>query len=143
MEETAGGETKREDPKRKISKVVSRRPQTDSDDDDIDLDYRWETITPTVLPRAELIELHKEERVEPEEEAFHGFDEREVEEALELQALFIENDSGGAREEGRPNIELSLEIVENEEMETDQSVKKRKNYSHKERKKRKAAARAH
>ena len=48
MEEAASGETRREDPKREISKYDSRRPQTDSDnDDDLDIFYRWETINPT------------------------------------------------------------------------------------------------
>ena len=88
MDEAAGGETRREDPKREISKNVSRRPRTDSDnDDDFELFYRWETTTPTIPQRAELIEIDEEENAEAEEEVFHGFEQREVEEALELQAI--------------------------------------------------------
>ena len=129
---TACGETEREDPKREISKYVSRNPQTDSDDDDIDLDYRWgmdepillpraelETITLTVTPSAELIEIVEEESEEPAEETaevieegFHGFEQREVDEARELQAIFRENNVERTKQDEVPEIDLSMETEE-------------------------------
>ena len=139
---TAGGETKREDPKREISKYVSKNPRTDSDDNDIDLDYRWETITPTILPRAELIEIVEEETAEPAEEVFHGFEQREVDEALELQAIFRENNVERTKQDKVPEIDLSMETEEIVGTETEESPKRRENLSPRERKRRKAAARA-
>ena len=84
---------------------------------------------PVVLPRAELVEIVEGETEEPAEEVFHGFEREEVEEALELQAMFREN-----------NAERLVE--ENMEPETEVSPKRRENLSPRERKKRKAAARA-
>ena len=84
---------------------------------------------PVVLPRAELVEIVEGETEEPAEEVFHGFEQEEVEEALELQAMFREN-----------NAERLVE--ENMEPETEVSPKRRENLSPRERKKRKAAARA-
>ena len=84
---------------------------------------------PVVLPRAELVEIVEGESEDPAEEAFHGFEWEEVEEALELQAMMREN-----------NAERLVE--ENMEPETEVSPKRRENLSPRERKKRKAAARA-
>ena len=84
---------------------------------------------PVVLPRAELVEIVEGETEEPAEEVFHGFEQEEEEEALELQAMFREN-----------NAERLVE--ENMEPETEVSPKRRENLSPRERKKRKAAARA-
>ena len=126
MEKTASGGKKREDPKRKISKVVPRKPQTDSDNDDLDLDNRWGMDDPAVLPRAEITEIVEEESAE---EAFHGFEEEEVEEALELQAMIRANNAERVVEEV---VEPEIEIAPN----------RRENLSPRERKKRKAAARA-
>ena len=83
---------------------------------------------PVVLPRAELVEMVEEEFKEPVEEAFHGFEREEVEEALELQAIFRENNAERLAKEIEPEIEIL--------------PKRSENLSPKERKKRKAAARA-
>jgi hypothetical protein len=124
--ETASGGTRKEEPKRQIPQIVPRRPRTDNDDFyDFDIFYQWETLTPTRLQRAEIVEMDEEEEngeadivevveeenVENEEEGFYGFEDEVVEEALELQALFREDVSE------RVNMETSMEGVENEEME--------------------------
>ena len=100
---------------------------------------------PILLPRAELVEIIEEERVEvveiikeerveeeteePAEEMFYGFEQREVEEALELQAIFREN-----------NAEREME--KDVDTESEESPKKREHLSPRERKRRKAVARA-
>ena len=129
MERTAGGGTRREDPKGKIS-GCSKKPRTDGDtDDDLDLDYRWGMDDPVVLPRANLVELGEEEgAAEPAEEGFYGFEQEEVEEALELQAMMRENNAERLVEDIEPEMEVP--------------PKKKDNLSPRERKKRKAAARA-
>ena len=104
--------------------------------------YQWETITPTIPLRAELTEIDEEETAEPTEEVFHGFEQREVEEALELQAIFRENNVERAKQDEVSGAGVSMEIEENVETVTEESLKRRENLSPRERKKRKAAARA-
>ena len=134
----AGGGIKREDPKRKISKVIPR-PQTDSDDIyDIDFNYRWGMGDPVVLPRAEIVEIVEEEIEEPVEEAFHGFEREEVEEALELQALIRENNAQRLADDNNAERVVEVEL----EPEVEVSPIRRENLSPRERKKRKATARA-
>ena len=130
--------TKREDQKKKISKVVPR-PQTDSDDIyDIDFNYRWGMGDPVVLPRAEIVEIVEEEIEEPVEEAFHGFEREEVEEALELQALIRENNAQRLADDNNAERVVEVEL----EPEVEVSPIRRENLSPRERKKRKATARA-
>ena len=98
-----------------------------------------------VIPRAEINEIAEEDVIEEDfhdaeevlhglelnetEKAFHGFGRDEVEEALELQALFRANNEREVTEE-----------VSGAEIEV--SPIRRENLSPKERRKRKAAARA-
>ena len=130
------------DSKRSISRSVPKKTQTDDDNDyDFDLFYRYETTTPIILPRAEIVEINEEdENVESEEEAFYGFDLREVEEALELQAIFRGADAEEVEKEEASNVGLGMENAEIEEIEIEESPKWKKNLSPKERRKRKAAA---
>ena len=108
----------------------------------MDLDNRWGMDDPAIQ-RAEIVKIVEEDVVEEDfhdaeemlhgrelsetEEAFHGFGLEEVEEALELQAMFKANNE---------------EEVAEEVLETEVSPIRRENLSPKERRKRKAAARA-
>ena len=163
MEKVAGGGTKKEDDKREFPEDVLSRPQTDDDEDhDFDFNYRWGMDDPVVLTGAErdgILEEENKERTEEAEdedfhgsdseeeefhgfeseeieddgeEAFHGFNNEEVKEVLELQAIFRENNGTNAER----LIEVDLE------QNSDITPERRQNLSLRERKKRKAAARA-
>ena len=98
--------------------------------------------TPIILPRAEIVKINEEDEiVELEEEAFHGFDLREVKEALGLRAIFQGADEEEVEKEGASNVGMDVENAEIEEIEIEESPKRKKNLSTKERRKRKAAAR--
>ena len=76
--------------------------------------------------------FESEEIEDDVEEAFHGFNSEEVEKALELQAMFRENN--GTNVEGLTEVDVGQD--------TDITPERRQNLSPRERKKRKAAARA-
>ena len=82
-----------------------------------------------VLPRAELVEIVEGETEEPAEEVFHGFEQEEVEEALELQAMFREN-----------NAERLVEEIMEQEVEI--LPERRKNLSPRERKKKESCGKS-
>ena len=142
MEESADNRKKREKREEKRTKIKLRNRRTDDDDDDLDLDNRWGMDVPAVQ-RAEIEEITEDDVVEEDfhdaeeivqglelsetEEAFHGFGLEEVERALELQAKFGADNEKEATEEV-----LGVEVP----------PIRRENLSPKERKKRKAAARA-
>ena len=147
MEDSANKGKKREKREEKRTKMKLRnRRGDDDDDDDLDLDNRW-GMDEIAMQRAEIEEITEditEEAVVEEifhdaeelvqglelsdtEEAFHGFDLEEVERALKLQAVF------GTRNE----MDVTEEVLESEV-----SPSRRKNLSPKERRKRKAAAKA-
>ena len=128
-------------------KLRNRRGD-DDDDDDLDLDNRW-GMDEIATQRAEIEEITEEiteEDVVEEvfhdaelelsdtEDAFHGFDLEEVERALKLQAEF-----GTGNE-----MDVTEEVLESEVsvLESEVSPSRRKNISPKERRKRKAAAKA-
>ena len=69
-----------------------------------------------ILPRAEIVEINEEENVESEEEAFYGFDLGEVEEALELQAIFRGANTEKVEMEEASNVGLNMENAEIEEI---------------------------
>ena len=69
-----------------------------------------------ILPRAEIVEINEEENVESEEEAFYGFDLGEVEEALELQAIFRGANTEEVEMEEASNVGLNMENAEIEEI---------------------------
>ena len=76
--------------------------------------------------------FESEEIEDDVEEAFHGFNSDEVEKALELQAIFRDNNG--------TNVERLAEV--DMEQNTEITPERRQNLSPRERKKRKAAARA-
>ena len=97
-------------------------------------------ITPNILPRAEIVEINEEdESIDSEEEVFHGFDLREVEEALELQQAVLQGAEGDG-EELEESLTDGLELI-NEEIQMADSQKGKTNLSPKERQKQKVAAR--
>ena len=142
IEDSADKGKKKEKREENRTKLELRNRQSEDDDNDLDLDNRW-GMDDLAMQRGEIEEITEEDVVEEvfhdaeelvqglelseTEEAFHGFELEEVEKALELQAKFGADNDKDATEEV-----LGSEV----------SPSRRKNLSPKERRKRKAAAKA-